>query len=69
MRVGPNELMSTDPEVLRYMSSARSTYTKGAFYESGRVVPGIDNIVSVRDVEQHKKIRAKMTPGVSRSFT
>lgn len=65
VRIGPNELLSTDPDVLRNMSSVRSAYTKGDFYESGRIVPGVDNVVSMRDEEKHKAMRAKMAPGVS----
>lgn len=65
MRIGPNELLSTDPDVLRSMSAVRSRYTKGNFYKSGRIVPGVDNVVSMRDEEKHKAMRTKMAPGVS----
>ncbi|KAI0203486.1 cytochrome P450 [Astrocystis sublimbata] len=61
-RIGPNELLSTDPDVLRMMSAARSPYTKGLFYGSGRLTPGEDNIVSLRDNKAHKALRAKMGP-------
>lgn len=47
------------------MSAARSTYTKGDFYSSGRIVPGVDNVVSERDEAKHKFMRAKIAPGVS----
>ncbi|KAF4343210.1 pisatin demethylase (cytochrome P450) [Fusarium beomiforme] len=62
IRIGPNELLSTDPVVLRSMSAVRSTYTKGDFYTSGRIVPGVDNVVSERDEAKHKAMRAKMAP-------
>ncbi|KAF5558637.1 pisatin demethylase (cytochrome P450) [Fusarium mexicanum] len=65
VRIGPNELLSTDPLVLRNMSAVRSTYTKGDFYSSGRIVPGVDNVVSERDEAKHKFMRAKMAPGYS----
>lgn len=64
VRIGPNELLCTDPDVLRHMSTVRSTYTKGAFYSSGRIVPGVDNVVSMRDEVRYKAMRAKMAPGV-----
>ncbi|KAH7207945.1 cytochrome P450 [Fusarium oxysporum] len=54
-----------DPVVLRNMSAVRSTYTKGDFYSSGRIVPGVDNVVSERDEAKHKFMRAKMAPGYS----
>ncbi|KAG9507987.1 hypothetical protein J7337_001544 [Fusarium musae] len=65
VRIGPNEVLSTDPVVLRNMSAVRSTYTKGDFYSSGRIVPGVDNVVSERDEAKHKFMRAKMAPGYS----
>ncbi|KAK6189218.1 hypothetical protein LQW54_013500 [Pestalotiopsis sp. IQ-011] len=60
VRIGPNELLSTDPEVLRMMSAARSPYTKGLFYETGRIIPGEETVVSLRDDHEHKILRAKM---------
>ncbi|KAI8688953.1 hypothetical protein NCS55_00150600 [Fusarium keratoplasticum] len=65
VRIGPNELLSTDPDVLRNMSAVRSTYTKGNFYMSGRIVPDVDNVVSERNEAKHKAMKAKMTPGYS----
>ncbi|KAL2675357.1 hypothetical protein Neosp_011541 [[Neocosmospora] mangrovei] len=65
VRIGPNELLSTDPGVLRNMSAVRSTYTKGDFYMSGRIVPDVDNVVSERNEVKHKAMKAKMTPGYS----
>ncbi|KAI1338852.1 cytochrome P450 [Xylariaceae sp. FL0016] len=59
-RIGPNELLSTDPDVLRMMSAVRSPYTKGVFYETGRIIPGQDTIVSLRIEEEHRALRAKM---------
>lgn len=64
MRIGPRQLLCADPEVLRMMSAARSEYTKGAFYGSGRVVPGVDNVVSMRNEAKHKAMRAQMAPAV-----
>lgn len=64
IRIGPNELLSTDPEVLRRMSAVRSAYTKGPFYDAARFVPDVDNVVSMRDEGKHKALRAKMTPAV-----
>ncbi|KAH8130480.1 hypothetical protein FP744_10007095 [Trichoderma asperellum] len=65
VRIGPNQLLSTDPEVLRRMSAVRSGYTKGKFYASGKIVPGVDNVVSLRDPAKHKEMRALMAPGFS----
>ncbi|KAL7956776.1 cytochrome P450 [Trichoderma compactum] len=63
VRIGPNQLLSTDPQVLRRMSAVRSGYTKGKFYASGKIVPGVDNVVSLRDPVKHGEMRAQMAPG------
>ncbi|KAI1491184.1 cytochrome P450 [Biscogniauxia mediterranea] len=60
VRIGPNELLSTDPDVLRMMSAVRSSYTKGEFYETGRIIPEEDTVVSLRDDAAHRTLRAKM---------
>ncbi|KAL6876781.1 cytochrome P450 [Trichoderma novae-zelandiae] len=65
VRMGPNQLLSVDPEVLRHMSAVRSAYTKGKFYASGKIVPGVDNVVSLRDPAKHGEMRALMAPGFS----
>jgi len=61
-RIGPNELLCTDPDSLRKISAVRSPYTKGDFYDSGRITPGVDNVVSMRDESEHKAMRARMAP-------
>ncbi|KAK3319788.1 cytochrome P450 [Cercophora scortea] len=65
VRIGPNTLLCADPDTLRRMSSVRSLYTKGTFYESGRIIPGHDNIVSLRDEVMHKALRSKMAGAYS----
>lgn len=47
------------------MSAVRSPYTKGVFYETGRVTPGEDTVVSLRNDEEHRALRAKMGTAVS----
>jgi hypothetical protein len=64
VRIGPNELVTTDPDLVRYMGSSRAAYTKGLFYQSGQITPGVNNVVSMRDEAEHKAMRATMTPGV-----
>ncbi|KAI0405811.1 cytochrome P450 [Xylaria palmicola] len=59
-RIGPNDLVTSDPDVLRMMSAVRSPYTKGVFYETGRITPGEETVVSLRDEDAHRALRAKM---------
>lgn len=60
MRVGPNELTTSEPELIRRMSAARSPYKRSDWYLGMRVDPHLDNILSELDVDTHDKRRAKM---------
>lgn len=64
-RVGPNDLITSDPAVMRRMSAVRSTYRRSEWYIGVRFNPGRDNIVSVRDEDQHNKLRSMMAAGYS----
>ncbi|KAI1497270.1 pisatin demethylase [Biscogniauxia marginata] len=59
VRVGPNELTTDDPEVIRRMSAARSTYGKDSWYIGGRFNPYHDSMFTCLDVNEHDNIKAK----------
>ena len=63
-RVGPNELITIDPDIARHMSAARFKHRKSAWYASLKVDPYVDNIFSQRDLEKHDQLRASMTSAV-----
>ena len=65
MRIGPNDLVTNDAELLRKMWAVRSPYRKGPFYQAVRFDPTKDNLISMRDDEAHNTLRAKMATGVS----
>ena len=65
MRVGPNELITDDPELMRKMMAMRSPYTQGPWYTAMRFDPACDNLFSMRDEDEHTKLRLKMAFGVS----
>ncbi|KAL5115603.1 hypothetical protein ACEQ8H_006490 [Pleosporales sp. CAS-2024a] len=64
-RVGPNELITDDPDVLRKMMAARSAYTRGHWYNAMKFDPTRDNLFSMRDELAHTKLRSKMAAGYS----
>jgi len=64
IRIGPNRLVTNDPDVLRRLWAVRSPYKKGPFYEAVRFDPERDNIVSLRDDAAHAELRSKMAAGV-----
>ncbi|OAR05796.1 hypothetical protein LLEC1_04638 [Akanthomyces lecanii] len=65
VRIGPNELATDDPEMLRRMMAANSRYSRGPWYNALRFEPGKDNLFSMRDDDEHMKLRNKMAPGYS----
>lgn len=64
-RVGPNELITDDPDLLRKLGSARSRYGKDKWYISSRFDPYQDTMGVVLDSRRHDQIRAQLTPAYS----
>lgn len=64
-RIGPNHILTDDPETVRRILAARSGYVRGPWFDSVRIDPHIPNIVSERDVRKHRDIRSKLAPSVS----
>ncbi|KAL3426423.1 cytochrome P450 [Phlyctema vagabunda] len=62
-RVGPNDLVTSDPAVMRRMLAVRSPYRRSEWYIGVRFDPVQDNIASIRDEERHTELRAIMAPG------
>lgn len=62
-RIGPNHLLTTDPDFVRHILSAHSRYTRGPWYDSMRIDPHAPNIVSERGVQKHHKLRYQMNAG------
>lgn len=62
-RIGPNDLISSDPEHLRRMSAARSTYERSSWYQATRLDPYHDMMGSVMDKTAHMALRAKLVAG------
>jgi len=65
-RIGPNELVTNDPDVLRRMSAVRSLYTRGEWYDGARLEPEHDSMFSERNEERHNMLRSKAAMAVSR---
>ncbi|KAK3695739.1 cytochrome P450 monooxygenase [Podospora appendiculata] len=65
VRIGPNDLLTADPEVIRRMATARSRYTRSNWYAVQRVGPGGDSMFSHLDTAAHDKVKAKTAAGYS----
>ncbi|KAF2734130.1 cytochrome P450 [Polyplosphaeria fusca] len=64
-RIGPNELVTDDPDVLRRINAVRSAYTRGPWYNAMKFEPGRDNLFSMRDDAAHTRLRNRMAAGYS----
>ncbi|TLD20323.1 hypothetical protein PspLS_08745 [Pyricularia sp. CBS 133598] len=67
VRIGPNDLLTSSPELLMHMSGVRSQYYRSSwFYKSSRPRPGIDNVFSSSGPEgesTHTRKRQQLAPG------
>ena len=65
MRIGPNELATSNPDEIKQINGVRSRYTRAGWFKLLQLIPGRDNIVTVRDDDIHNALRYKMANGVS----
>jgi hypothetical protein len=63
VRIGPNELITTDPEVIRRTSGARSKYTRSGWYKMNALDPNEDAMFNTLSTATHDKIKAQTAPG------
>ncbi|CAJ2509046.1 Uu.00g140720.m01.CDS01 [Anthostomella pinea] len=64
-RIGPEMLITSDPELFRRMNAVRSSFTRGPWYKALKLHPERDNIISYVDERKHADIRSRMAPGYS----
>ncbi|EWG49992.1 hypothetical protein FVEG_09330 [Fusarium verticillioides 7600] len=62
-RVGPNDLLTDDPELIRHILNVRTEYRLSDWYDGMRFDPGNNNILPWRDEDEHFKLRSKMSAG------
>lgn len=65
IRVGPNEILTDDPDVIRRMSSVKSTYLKSGWYLGTRAVVAPLTMFNIQDPVAHDRYKAKVGPGYS----
>ena len=58
-RIGPNELVTDDPDIVRRLSAARSQYTRSSWYALNRLDPYEDSMFSLLNTSAHDKLKAK----------
>jgi hypothetical protein len=65
VRIAPNKVVTNDPDLWHHMSSPRSAYTRGTWYDSMSLDPKIGNVLACRDEKLHNQLRSKLIRGVS----
>lgn len=63
VRIGPNHLVTSDPDLYRRMKAPRSPYRRGPWYDGMRFKPGKENVLSQRQEEEHERLRKMMAAG------
>jgi hypothetical protein len=61
VRIGPNEIITDDPDIIRKMSIARTHYARGDWYMTGRFNPYHDNSFTSLDPVKHSKDKARVS--------
>lgn len=65
-RIGPNDLVTNDPGVLRRILGVRTQYKRSNWYDAMRFNPAHDSVLSEQNDEKHNLLRTKMATGVCR---
>lgn len=62
IRIGPDVLITDEPEIIRQINAARSSYTKSMWYNALRANPYVHAMISTTDAASHHDIKSKATP-------
>jgi hypothetical protein len=62
-RIGPNDLLTDDPDLIRRMNGGRSTYRRSNWYTALRLDPHEEGLFSLIDNAEHDQLRAKLSFG------
>ncbi|GAB1312517.1 hypothetical protein MFIFM68171_02727 [Madurella fahalii] len=63
VRIGPNELITSDPEVIRRTSAARSKYTRSNWYRLNSLDDRSDAMFNTCDTATHDRLKAQTAAG------
>ncbi|KAF7886953.1 uncharacterized protein EAF02_003600 [Botrytis sinoallii] len=64
-RIGPNDLICSDPDVIRRMGTAKLGYRRSRFYSSFAFNPDQDTMLSTIDEKIHTDLKVKTAAGYS----
>ena len=64
-RIGPNHLLTDDPQFVMRILGVRSKYARGSWFDILKLDPLLPNLVSGRNKKEHDHLRLQMSAGVS----
>ncbi|KAK4163852.1 cytochrome P450 [Cladorrhinum sp. PSN259] len=59
VRVGPNQVVTSDPDMIRAINSARSRYPRDEWNKGGKFHPEYENVFTMCEIEEHDRFKAK----------
>ncbi|KAK3403432.1 cytochrome P450 [Sordaria brevicollis] len=65
IRVGPDTVLTDDPEIVRRITAVRGRYVRSRWYQALRLDPDRDNLSNIVDDNLHTAMRRKVGPGIS----
>lgn len=63
-RIGPKNLLTSDPEIFRQVLGIRSAYERGTWFDCLRILPHRANLITERNRTIHNSMRKQMAAGV-----
>ncbi|KAI1380844.1 cytochrome P450 [Hypoxylon crocopeplum] len=63
VRIGPNDLITDDPDIIRRMNGARSKYGRSVWYKAMRMDPYLPSLFNIQDAATHDKLKAQLSFG------
>lgn len=63
VRIGPYDLLTADPEVVRRMNGARSGYRRSTWYFASRMDPYLPSLFNIMDTGAHDRLKAQLSSG------
>ncbi|KAL2148282.1 hypothetical protein VTH82DRAFT_2430 [Thermothelomyces myriococcoides] len=63
IRVGPSQLLTSDPDAIRRSSAARSRYSRSTWYNSATLDPYEPSMLNTLDTAAHDRLKAMTAPG------
>lgn len=65
-RIGPNHLITNDPETFKQILKPYSGYERGPWFDCLRLDPNKGNLITERNIRVHNTLRSQLKSGVRR---